>query len=333
MLFTSIEELKNHLVVGAGTDFNRLRPHIANAETAYIRPLLGSSLFDELQDYYTDRPEAVENGNPSPELIEAMEELLLKVQKSLIHLAYWMGFQVLNSTISDSGFKRTENDKQKSLFKYQEDELKEMFKTAGFNAMDEILEFIEANIEHFNEFKLSANWTILKSSFIPDTKTFNSIISSINGSRLIFLRLKSFAMLVEDLDIRPTLGDTIFEEIKTEMQKDTPAEKVITIMPYIRKAVAFLATAMLMEETGADLTDKGLYFESTSAGFNNDRNKQPASAERITALAAKYRMYGSNYLEGLKSFLIRNATDWPDYSGQTGNVLRRDNANKKTFWT
>jgi hypothetical protein len=260
-----------------------------------------------------------------------MEALLAKVQKSLIHLAYWMGFQVLNAIISDTGFKRTESDTVKGMYHYQEDELKEYFKTAGFNAMDEVLEYLEINIDHFDDFDMTPTWTIYKSAFIPNTKIFNAIID-INSSRLTFLRLKTYAMLVEDLNIRPLLGDAIFDEIKTEMVKDEPAAKVLTILPYIRKAVAFLSTAMLMEESGADLTEKGLYFESTTATAPSDRNKQPAKQEQITALAKRNRMYGDNYLEGLKSFLIRNPTDWPTYSGQTGNVLRRDNTDKKTFW-
>lgn len=332
MLFKTIDEVKNHLVVGTGTDINRVKPHIANAETAYIRPLLGSSLFNQLQAYY-DNPTAV-TGSGSGSLgidTEAMAALLAKVQKSLIHLAYFMGFQVLNATISDSGFKRTESTTSKGLYHYQENELKDYFKTAGFNAMDEVLEYLEENIDDFDDFDMQPTWTVYKSAFIPNTKIFNSIID-ISSSRLTFLRLKSYAMLVEDLNIRPLLGDAIFDEIKAEMVKDEPAVKVLAILPNIRKVVAFLSTAMLMEESGADLTEKGLYFESTTATAPSDRNKQPAKQELITALAKRNRMYGDNYLEGLKSFLIRNPADWPAYSGQTGNVLRRDNTDKKTFW-
>ncbi len=327
MLFKLLSEIQQYIAVGNGTEFNRLKPHISNAETAYMRPLLGSALLDELQEYYDQPPTGT-----LTDVQEATAELITKVQKSLIHLAYWMGFQVLNATISDGGFKRTESPTSKGLFHYQETELKEYFKTAGFNAMDEVLEYIETNIEHFNEFKASPNWSILKSAFIPDTKTFNAIID-IKSSRLTFLRLKSYTMLVEDLDVRPILGDAIFDEIKTEMVKDAPAAKVLAILPSIRKAVAFLSSAMLMEESGADLTDKGLYFESTQGITISGNTKQPAKIEQIAALAKRNRMYGDNYLDGLKSYLVGNATDWPTYSGQTGSVLRRDNNGKKTFWT
>jgi hypothetical protein len=333
MLFKTIDEIKQYLAVGAGTDFNRLKPHIQNAETAYLRPLLGPLLFNELQDFYNN-PEAdppVENKNLLPELLSL-------AQRSLIHLTYWSGFQVLNATISDGGFKRTENEKVKSLFKYQEVELKEYFKTTGFNGLDEILFYLEMEIGksteetvNFKSFVDSGAWTILKSSFIPDTNTLNAIVF-INYSHLTFLRLKSSMQLVEDLDIKPLLGETIFDEIKLEMVKKTPSAKVSAILPYIQKAIAYLATALLMEESGADLTDKGLYFESTSSENNLIKNDQPSESDRINFLAKRNKAIGQNYLERLKSYLIANATDWPAYSGQTGNVLHRNNTDKKSFW-
>jgi len=333
MLFKTIEEIKQFLAVGAGTDFNRLKPHIQNAETAYLRPLLGPVLFKELQDFYNN-PEAdppVENKNLLP-------ELLALAQRSLIHLTYWSGFQVLNATISDGGFKRTENEKVKSLFKYQEVELKEYFKTTGFNGLDEILFYLEMEINksegvdvNFKSFVDSNAWTVLKSSFIPNTCTFNAIVF-INHSRLTFLRLKSSMQLVEDLDIKPILGKAIFDEIKLEMVKKTPSSKVSTILPHIQKALAYLATALLMEESGADLTDKGLYFESTSSENNLTLNKEPSETDRINFLAKRSKGIGQNYLECLKSYLIANPTDWPSYSGQTGNVLRRNNTYKKSLW-
>ncbi|HAQ20102.1 MAG TPA: hypothetical protein DCR40_12860 [Prolixibacteraceae bacterium] len=333
MLFTSIDEIKQFLAVGAGTDFNRLKPHIQNAETAYLRPLLGAGLFKELLDFY-DNPEA----DPPVENKILLPELLSLAQRSLIHLTYWSGFQVLNATISDGGFKRTENEKVKSLFKYQEVELKEYFKTTGFNGLDEILFYLEMEIKksegenlNFKSFIDSDAWTILKSSFIPDTSTFNSIVF-INHSRLTFLRLKSPMQLVEDLDIKPVLGEAIFNEIKLEMVKKTPSAKVTAILPYIQKAIAYLATALLMEESGADLTEKGLYFESTDAYNNLMTNKQPAESDRINFLAKRNKGIGQNYLERLKSYFIANATDWPTYSGQTSNALRRNNTDKKSFW-
>jgi len=329
MLFKTITDVKEFIVVGAGTDFNRLKPHIQNAENAYLKPLLHSNMYEELQEFYDEFVQI--QGTPTDVQL-AMYDLLKKVQNSVIHLAYWMGFQVLNATISDSGFKRTETDNQKGLYKYQEDEMKEYFKTSGFNAMDDILEYIETNIEHFSEFKATENWTIRKKSFIPDTRAFEKVPYSINNSRLTFLRLVPHMDTVEDLQIKPLLGDTVFAEIKAEMVKDSPAEKVVKLLPYIRKPIAYFATAYLMEESGADLTEKGLYFDSFGVQSTSNLNRTPANENRILAMIARNRMIGERHLALLKYYLLNNPEDWPSFEATAGSIFNRDNNDKKTFW-
>ena len=75
MLFKTISEIKTFLPIGAGNDFNRLKPHISAAENKYIKPLLGTSMYDELQEFYdADYPE-----NPS-EVQQATLALQEKVQ-------------------------------------------------------------------------------------------------------------------------------------------------------------------------------------------------------------------------------------------------------------
>ena len=41
MLLNSLSEIRQILPVGAGNDFLRLRPHMQNAETGFVLPLLG----------------------------------------------------------------------------------------------------------------------------------------------------------------------------------------------------------------------------------------------------------------------------------------------------
>lgn len=327
MLFSSIKEIQTFLPIGVGNEFNRLKPHIENAENKYIKPLIGIEMYDELQEFYdVDYP--VE---PS-EVQIATKNLLTKIQHATIHLAYFVGFDFLNTTVSDAGFQRTESDRTKGLYKYQEDNLRTYFSDAGFNSLDNVLVFLENNIEHFSEFKAHENWTILKKAFLPTVKIVETIPFNLHGSRLIFLAMKPHFAFVEDTTIRTTLGETIYTEIKTELAKDTPAEKVTAILPYIRKPLIYLASAMLMEETGATLDDKGLYFEKLTGNYPSNKMKGPSTDQRIAAMVARNLHIGNSYLEMLKSYLIENAEDWEDYSGQTGSIPNRDNTNKKTFW-
>ena len=73
------------------------------------------------------------------------------------------------------------------------------------------------------------------------------------------MRLKQHMQIVEDMRIKLVLGDTNFNFIKTEMVKATPDPKVVAILPLIRNVIPYFSTALLMEETASDLTDKGLF--------------------------------------------------------------------------
>lgn len=327
MLFTDIAEIQTIMPISVGNDFNRLKPHIANAESKYIKPLLGTAMYDELQEFYdADYPE-----NPT-ETQEATLALQQKVQHAVIHLAYFIGFDFLNAYISDGGFKRQESTTIKGLYKYQEDNLREYFRDSGLNALDDVLVLLEENIAHFGEFKAADNWTELKESFLPTVAVIEKIPYNIHSSRLIFLALKPHVAYAEDTDIKPLLGETIYNEIKTEMVKDAPAAKVTAILPYIRKPLIYLSAAYLMEETAATLDDKGLFFEKKTGLYPGNTQKSPSEPDIVSARVARERHKASVYLEALKAYLVENEEDWEEYSGQTGPLIDRDNTDKKTFW-
>jgi hypothetical protein len=245
-------------------------------------------------------------------------------------LAYFSGFDFLNVSVSDQGFQRIESERTKGLFHYQEENLKKYFGNAGFNGLDDVLVFLEENIELFHEFKYKENYTVLKESFLPTVNVIEKIPFNIHGSRLIFLALRPMIAYVEDTDIRKVIGETIYQEIKTEMVKDDPSTKVKNILPYIRKPLIYLSSALLMEETGATLDEKGLFFEAIDPTYRGEKKKEPSKENRIAAMIARNRRIGLDYLETLKRFLSKN---WDDYSGKTGRVFNRDNTGKKTFWT
>lgn len=324
MLFKTIAEIKTFLPIGVGNDFLRLKPHIENAENKYIKTVLGTAMFDELQEFYdTEYPKT------PTEAQEAMLQLQTKTQHALIHLAYFIGFDFLNVQVSDIGFQRIESERTKGLYKYQEDNLKVYFSDAGFNALDDVLVFLETNIEHFAEFKAQTNWGELKTSFLPTVKVVEAIPFNIAGSRLTFMALRPFTAFIEDATIRPVLGQTFYAEIKAEMVKDEPAEKVTAILPYIRKPLIYLASALLMEETGATLFDKGLFFEKATGDNTGNKIKSPSTEEQIAAAIARNRMIGNSYLDMLKTYLMEN---WDGYEGNNKRLPNRDNNGKKTFW-
>ena len=324
MLFQNINEIKTILPIGVGNDFNRLKPHIENAENRYIKPLLGFDIYNQLSVLY------ISQESQEPDETEILHrELLGKVQFATIHLAFYIGFDFLNVSVTDAGFQRIETERTKGLFKYQEDAIKTFFAETGFNALDDILTFLDLNIEFFEQFMNSENFNKLITSFLPNVRTIEEIPFNIHRSNLIFLALKPSVAYIEDTAIRPVLGETIYATVKSEMANEVVAAKVRVLLDYIRKPLIYLASAMLMEETGATLGDKGLYFAKNEDQQRAKFVKEPATAERITVLVNRNRLIGNNYIEMLKAHLLKN---WPEYSGQTGSAFKRDNNGKKTFF-
>ena len=324
MLFSNVNEIKVILPIGVGNDFNRIKPHIENAENRYIKPLLGFEMYDALVTLY----KAEESQTPTDDE-KLRRELLGKIQFATIYLAYYIGFDFLNVSVTDAGFQRMETERTKGLYKYQEDAIKAFFAETGFNALDDVLTFLELNIDSFEEFMTSENFNKLITSFLPTVKVVEEIPFNIHRSNLIFLALKPSIAYIEDTTIRPVLGETIYATVKTEMANEVIDAKVLKLFPYIRKPLIYLASAMLMEETGATLYDKGLYFEKNEDQQRAKTVKAPATEQRIAVLVSRNRVIGNSYLELLKSHLPEN---WPEYSGQTGSVYKRDNYGKKTFF-
>jgi hypothetical protein len=335
MLFSNVNEIKTILPIGVGNDFNRLKPHIENVENRYIKPLLGFDMYEALVTLYGTE----ESQGPSDETPEAEEaysnemlrrELLYKIQFATIHLAFFTGFDFLNVSVTDAGFQRIETERTKGLFKYQEDSLKSYFSETGFNALDDVLTFLEFNIDSFEEFMNSENFNKIITSFLPNVKTIEEIPFNIHRSNLIFLALKPSIAYVEDTAIRPVLGEAIYVTVKTEMAKAEMDEKVIALLPYIRKPLIYYASAMLMEETGATLFERGLFFDKNEDQQRAKVVRGPSPDARVEILVNRNRRIGDNYLEMLKAFLLEN---WEEYSGQVGSAFKRDNNGKKTFFT
>ena len=331
MLFNEVknvkaEEIKQFVSVNVTTNFNTLKPYIETCENEYIKRLLGIGQYDELVEYYED--------HAAPE--DHMEDLLKLVQKALINLAYFRAFPILVAKIGDGGVYRSESDKQKSLFKYQEADLKQMFKSDGFNGLDAVLEYLEENILLFPTFALSENYTVFKNSFINTTREFDNCFS-IGGSRLVFLKLKKFIYDAENFDILPAIGKTFFDELKDQILNKSVTEANFPVIEFLKNAIAHYAIAKGILHLGVSITDNGVFHQNTTGGQYDFKKEASVNPDENHNLIKFSRDTADHYLALLQDFLNENIADYPTYSASscydsTGTSHIRDNSNKKTFW-
>lgn len=326
---TKMAEIRKYIPVSAATSFDNLAPFIQSAEVNYILPLLGEELYNQLLSYYStplSLPAGVTVQNKS-----LFDLLIQHTQRALINLAYYAGYDFLNTIINDAGFHRQESDTEKGLYKYQEEAVKSGFRNNGFNSLDTMLGFLESHIDDFPLFKTSSNYTLRKASLLPDTRTFDSIFD-INNSRLVFLKLCRFIKEVEDFEIGALLGDGLYARVKEVLANDLPDVAIRTLIPYIRPPLAYLAVSRASFQLGMIVTDKGLFFESQDSTNLNTTVQKPLSDQQYYLLATRSEKTGNDYLELLRGFLRAHPADYPLYSAPSGSPFIRSNLAKTTTW-
>ena len=332
-----VAEVRKYISVNSSLTFDALIPYIESAEANYIKKILGNDQYLELCSYYSEP--GVWFDNPADPKTDAiwLAKLLPLVQKSLINLAFLNGYSILSINIGDSGAFRKESENQKALYQYQEENLKNSFRTEGFNGLDAILEFLEENIEDFPVFSASDTYTVFKSKFINTAKVFGEFYN-IHNSRLVFLHLQKYIDLVNDFHIIPVIGRPFFDELIAAMTSGDPlTDPQSSVISFIQKIQAFLSISKGIASLGINITYNGAYFYSDGSNSSNHRKKDPATLDNLNLDMNNAEDTGNAYIDYLKDFLHENIEQFPTYAAYNAYnegepVGHRDNTNKKTFW-
>lgn len=303
----------DYLKISNACTWFAVKAPLTNAWQLFLVPLIGCKMAEKLSDIYR------QNTTKKKEL-----KLLQLAQRSNLLLAFWYDYAELNVLIGDSGFKRQDSETAKTPYKYQEKQLRDGWKTKGFNALDELLRFLEDNIDIFKEYKESENYTQSRSSIIQNTEQVNEVYF-INHSRLTYLRLKPHFKVVEDTIIAPRMGN-LYRQMKTALSAEDPEEKHIALRNMIRPAIIYYAVHRLLLETG-DLSDKGLFFASLR-GDDSDEQTRTVTDDRVVHQAKQAESDANSYWKLAENY-IRNKFE---IEVSSGGFPRRNNYERKAFW-
>lgn len=320
MIFSKIKwnnasEITDYISVSSAMTYERVSGPLLNAFEMFIRPLIGDPLSETL---------IIQYGNVTPSELDL--KFIRLAQRANALLAFWYNFNELQYFIGTTGAKQQESENTKGLYKYQEQDLKEGWKTKGFKALDDILVFLEENIETYPEYKTSPNYTKSLASIIRNTSEVSQYYE-INNSRLIFLRLRPHFRIVEDTIIAPRLGSDLYTVFKEELANEDPGKKYTDLRIKLIPVLVFYSVCRLIRETGS-LTDRGLFFSSLKAD-DSVSTQIPVSDERLIMQANQAESDGISYWKLAEKFL---KTDFGIISSSGLRIPPRDNNNKKSFW-
>ena len=318
------EEIKQHVKTSTALSFNMMGTPLRNAFDTFLVPLLGGKMVKRLTDIY--KSESLED--------EKEKELLNIAQKANANLAFYSDFDEINVRITDSGTQRQENEEGgfKSLYQYQEQNLRRSFRNKGFNSLDRMLEYLELNINSFEDFKESGAYTFRQENIVPSASVANEFYF-IASSRIVFLRMLPHLEFIENTLIRQTRGEALYKHFKEEMFSESYSGEDKIYFKTLRKdagRVMVLGAVRRLMIDGGSLTDRGLYFSSQESSSDN-----LYKVEKADGIALEMQLNQlKNDLDQAVAILSGSAKAcFPSYAAKNPReAFNRDNTGKRTFF-
>lgn len=288
-------------------EFGRIKTFVEDAEKT-IKGIISDSFYNVLNTYIN-----------SPNPVNAYkQEIIELLRSSITYMLFDLGFDILNTTISNQGFHRIENEQsgKKALFQRQEENLRRTFRQQGWNKLDLALAYMEKNKTEFAEWVSSEEYTLTRNRFINSTKEFDEIYN-INNNRLVFMRLRRSQVLSEDFDIIPLIGQDYFAELKYQILSDSLTEANNNFLKYLVKAVAYRTIFRGGIELLTELNEYGFYQKQIEKVESNFKSETIARESIFNQLIEQARMNGQSYLKSCESFLKANILDYPTFANSS----------------
>lgn len=331
-------EIKAVMKVNTALTFDMMEAPLRNAFRQFLVPLLGEAMAAEVIEIYLfgPNPDILEQNTSGATGREKLDARLLEIcQRANANLAFWYDFDEISVRITDAGFQRQKSDNDESfqgVYKYKEDNLRDSFRNKGFNALDELLEFLYAHIAEYPEFAGSQAYQDRKSAIVRNAADVNDVCY-INASRIIFLRLQPHLKFVEEMFLQPAVGERLYEHLidclVNPPQDDAGRKNVERLRLACSRYISTMAVRRLLMETGS-VTDRGLYFTATQPVDKGNEAQKPVDAERIAVQIQNLKSDADMYMAALLRTVRDSFGEF--YQGDPRRIYDRDNENKRTFW-
>ena len=322
-----IRLLQKEIPVSQALSEEQVSSPLQSAYDIFLRPLLG----DEVADYFRDLMKMKEEKGrePSDEELHALNMM----RRATANLAFWYFFTELNTHITDQGFQRQEGDTFKPVYRYQELELKQVFKNKGFNALDTLLRYMQEKPDSFPGIKDGAAWTDFAHALVRGPKEIDDYFY-VHGSCLVYLKLRPAFKRIMELHVEPVLGTKLSETLYTWLQNGTvPAGATDELMKRLREKVVPVVVCRAISEhvrNIGDITDRGLYYSNIQTNAQeNQTTLQAGDSERARQASSLYSM-SLTYQHKLLNWVEENLPAM--FAGRPEDAFERDNDNKHTFW-
>jgi hypothetical protein len=302
-LITTIAEFRAGLPVNVSSSVELLEAAIGSAERKHVLPVLGRAQYQELLAAYE-----------AEDLSEVQAGLLKLVQVATANLAYAPYITIAQLQIDDQGIRIASDENNKTAFQWQIDDLREYLAETGYQALEDVLGFLDEHKDEFPLWAQSAAYTYNKQLLLNSATDFNTHYN-IGGSRRTFLALLSIIGREEVFSIEPVLSAEFCAALRAEIQTGTVSDDTQAVLRLLHPALANFTVAEAIGELSVDLSGGGLVVRELAVGGANNRTKRQAPDNLLAVKRDQARANGRTYLQKLLALLNAKASEtvYPEF--------------------
>lgn len=305
MLVRPISEIKQYVKLNYTFNHGDLDPTLQRAENKFMVKYLGREQYDILVE-----------ANNTDALTEDQEKLLHYASGALYNYAILLALPGLNVQISGMGITQQHTDKSKPAFQHAVRALEESLKDAAYDWLESMLDYLEENEDDFPYWVDSDAYTRNKESFINTAARFNECYN-IQYKIQTFHAIKPIIYDMECFTILPIIGQTFFDELKTEILEKNISAVNKPVINFIQKALANYTIANAIRANWVSIKDSSVTYNELVETNDNPEAVRIASAEQLKVKIEHAESMGSMYISKLLDHLTLNIDSYPSYKAFT----------------
>ena len=259
MLIKTIEEVRNVLPVNISLDFVLFKPDLERAEEDEVIPLLGETLYAEMQAKY------------DANTLNPLETRLLGYCHRIVcNLGYVYFLPKVQVQTSSQGVHIVSTETKKTAFQWQIKELADSHRNAAYDGVEKAMNLLDNAILDFPSWQNSNSYTQIKGALIENLKqleTFLSVFASYRLFRDLIPQIKKW-----DEELRKSIAPTLVSGLSAQGLQSA------------KRYVAYMSVA---EVRGIAIDNGGLYLRKASS--NDMQGKESAPLAEVVAVQDKLR--------------------------------------------
>ena len=257
-LLSTIEELKQYIAIDGNTNMATLQPYVEEAESLYLRDLLGEAFMAQLQAAYN----AV-NGDVAAIADANTKALFPYLQRTLSYYTLLLALPHLISHVGEMGVRIDRNDNSDAAPRWKEEKLQFHYLKNGDIHADKLLAFLEEKATALvYGIWFGSEQNTKRNGLLVNGTTVASRYINITNSRRVYLSLRPRVVEIETRYVPKLIGKPQYDELITQLKAGTLTtinEALITkLQPIISKRALYMALPFMRVQ----VLDNGIFLYS-----------------------------------------------------------------------